>query len=402
MGCNFSSQGKVADITNAPDKPLPAPDANGRDAKTEQVAAAVEEMADRKEPTPVPPPSVSPQVMLQVPEIRASRSITPASQKSDDNSYSYIRLLLLGSAESGKTTVLEQVRLLYKQHFKESEYFHRRAFIYHNVFKCIKALCRAMKISDIQFSDPINAGRAQSIIADEENHYGLFSKELAEKIKAIWNDKSMQKLYALRSQFNLNDSASYFLNNLDKINTVDYKPSDRDLIMAYVPTCGVQNVVFTANNQSFQLFDIGGQKIDRRKWATQYEGIDAIFFCLAISEYDQVMSEDMVSNRLDDALGLLQKISEEPMFATTPIYLFLNEVDVFCEKLDVIPLSKYKPDFKGGDQDDAIDFMENLAITALGKRDKSLYRIYRCIAIDTQMMAELLSTVFKDIMKRKR
>lgn len=33
---------------------------------------------------------------------------------------------------------------------------------------------------------------------------------------------------------------------------VDYKPSERDLIMAYVPTCGVQNVIFTACNQSFQ------------------------------------------------------------------------------------------------------------------------------------------------------
>ncbi|EFP05535.1 hypothetical protein GCK72_018396 [Caenorhabditis remanei] len=403
MGCNFSSQSKVSDIGNASDKTPPAPDANGNDTKVEPVAqGAGDEAVDRKEATPVPPPSISPQVTLQVPEIRASRSVTPASQKSDDQPYSHIRLLLLGSAESGKTTVLEQVRLLYKQHFTESEYFHRRAFIYHNIFKCIKALCRAMKISDIQFSDPINMGRAQSIIADEENHYGLFSRELADKIKCIWQDKSMQKLYARRSQFNLNDSASYFLNNLDKINTTDYKPSDRDLIMAYVPTCGVQNVIFTASNQSFQLFDIGGQKIDRRKWALQYEGIDAIFFCLAISEYDQVMSEDMVTNRLDDALSLLKTISEEPMFATTPIYLFLNEIDVFCEKLDVIPLSKYKPDFKGGDQDDALDFMESLACEALGKRDRSLYRVYRCIAIDTQLMAELLSTVFKDIMKRKR
>lgn len=47
--------------------------------------------------------------------------------------------------------------------------------------------------------------------------------------------------------------------------------------------------------KSYRLFDIGGQKIDRRKWALQYEGIDAIFFCIAISEYDQVMSEDMVT-----------------------------------------------------------------------------------------------------------
>ncbi|CCA65551.1 Guanine nucleotide-binding protein alpha-13 subunit [Caenorhabditis elegans] len=402
MGCNFSSQSKVSDVPAACDKPIPEPDVIGKEENIEPIEHSAEkEVVEKKESTPVPPPSISPQVALQVPEIRASRSITPASQKSEDP-YSHIRLLLLGSAESGKTTVLEQVRLLYKQHFTESEYFHRRAFIYHNIFKSIKALCRAMRMSDIQFADPINMGRAQSIIADEHGHYGLFSKDLAEKIKHIWNDKSMQKLYARRSQFNLNDSASYFLNNIDKINMVDYKPSERDLIMAYVPTCGVQNVIFTACNQSFQLFDIGGQKIDRRKWALQYEGIDAIFFCIAISEYDQVMSEDMVTNRLDDALNLLQSISEDPAFATTPIYLFLNEIDVFCEKLSVIPLSKYKPDFKGGDQDDAIDFMENLACEALGKRDRSLYRVYRCIAIDTQMMAELLSTVFKDIAKRKK
>ncbi|UMM34381.1 hypothetical protein L5515_007484 [Caenorhabditis briggsae] len=406
MGCNSSSLNKVGDAGNADNKTPPEAQANGNGTKLEPVIEqqepAAEEVVERKDLTPVPPPSISPQIMLQVPEVRASRSNTPASQKSNDQSYSHIRLLLLGSAESGKTTVLEQVRLLYKQHFTESEYFHRRAFIYHNIFKCIKSLCRAMKMSDIGFADPINMGRSQSIIADEENHYGIFSKELAEKIKCIWADKSMQSLYARRSQFNLNDSAAYFLNNLDKINTLDYKPSDRDLIMAYVPTCGVQNVIFTASNQSFQLFDIGGQKIDRRKWATQYEGIDAIFFCLAISEYDQKMNEDMVTNRLDDALKLLETISEEPMFATTPIYLFLNEIDVFCEKLDVIPLSNYRKDFPGGDQDDALDFMENLAVAALGKRDKSLYRVYRCIAIDTQMMAELLSTVFKDIMKRKR
>uniref|UniRef100_A0A8R1HQ48 Uncharacterized protein n=1 Tax=Caenorhabditis japonica TaxID=281687 RepID=A0A8R1HQ48_CAEJA len=248
----------------------------------------------------------------------------------------------------------------------------------------------------------MSLGRAQSIIADEDNHYGLFSPDLAEKIKSIWQDEGMKQLYAIRSTFNLNDSVSYFLNNLDKINTPDYKPTERDLIMSYVPTCGVQNVVFTTSNQSFQLFDIGGQKIDRRKWATQYEGIDAIFFCLAVSEYDQVMNEDMRTNRLDDALQLLEQISEEPMFATTPIYLFLNEVDVFYEKLNIIPLNKFKPEYTGEDPEDALDFIESLAYGALAKRDKSLYRVYRCIAIDTPMMAEILATIFKDIMKRKK
>ncbi|CAI2355386.1 unnamed protein product [Caenorhabditis sp. 36 PRJEB53466] len=381
--------------------PLPATNQNGTTPKPETPSPVALEQ-EKKESTPVPPPSITPQVTLQVPEIRASRSVTPASNYSEEPSYTHIRLILLGAAESGKTTVLEQVRLLYNQKFKESEYYHRRAFIYHNVFKSIRALCRAQKLSDIKFTDPINMGRAQSIIADEDSHYGMFPPDLVEKIKCIWQDKSMQKLYARRSQFNLNDSASYFLNQIDTITRPDYMPSERDLIMAYVPTCGVQNVIFTASNQSFQLFDIGGQKIDRRKWATQYDGIDAIFFCLAISEYDQVMNEDMVTNRLDDALALLQKISDEQMFATTPIYLFLNEIDVFCEKLQEIPLEKYRSDYQGGDADDALDFMENLACGALGRRDKSLYRVYRCMAIDTRLMADILATVFKDIMKRKK
>lgn len=29
--------------------------------------------------------------------------------------------------------------------------------------------------------------------------------------------------------------------------------------------------------------------MDRKKWATIYDGLDAIFFCIAISEYDQLV-----------------------------------------------------------------------------------------------------------------
>ncbi|KAK6022375.1 g-protein alpha subunit, partial [Ostertagia ostertagi] len=95
-----------------------------------------------------------------------------------------------------------------------------------------------------------------------------------------------------RSEINLNDSSKYFLENLASINTLDFTPTPRDLIMSYVPTVGVQNVIFSVDNHVFQLFDIGGQRIDRRKWATMYDGISAIFFCIAISEYDQMMDED--------------------------------------------------------------------------------------------------------------
>uniref|UniRef100_A0A8R1E7E6 Tc1-like transposase DDE domain-containing protein n=1 Tax=Caenorhabditis japonica TaxID=281687 RepID=A0A8R1E7E6_CAEJA len=87
MGCNTSTQSKVSDVgaaTAAIAKPrTPSPPAAENGVTTE--------VPEKQESVPV---SVAP-VTLQVPEIRASRSASPASTKSEP-SYSHIRLLLLG------------------------------------------------------------------------------------------------------------------------------------------------------------------------------------------------------------------------------------------------------------------------------------------------------------------
>uniref|UniRef100_A0A0K0D9M8 G-protein alpha subunit n=1 Tax=Angiostrongylus cantonensis TaxID=6313 RepID=A0A0K0D9M8_ANGCA len=197
------------------------------------------------------------------------------------------------------------------------------------------------------YSNPENARCAGKIMAEDETQFACFTAEISDAIQKVWKDPAVQKLYERRSEINLNDSSKYFLENLSNINRLDFTPTPRDLIMSYVPTVGVQNVIFSAGNRVFQLFDIGGQRIDRRKWATMYDGIDAIFFCIAISEYDQVMVEDPGTNRLQDSLSLLEKISNEPKFKNTPLLLFLNEIDVFREKLPLFPLESHLPGYKG-------------------------------------------------------
>jgi subtilase family serine protease len=42
------------------------------------------------------------------------------------------------------------------------------------------------------------------------------------------------------------------MDSLDRIRDVNYVPTPQDMIMAYVPTIGIQNVIFTTNNQTFQ------------------------------------------------------------------------------------------------------------------------------------------------------
>ncbi|PAV61848.1 hypothetical protein WR25_22779 [Diploscapter pachys] len=301
----------------------------------------------------------------------------------------------MGAAESGKTTLLEQIRLLYNQNWTEAEMFHSKAFIYNNILQNIRILIEGVKKSGEKLTNPENEPRAESLLNNDESRYARFPESMANDIKSIWNDPSIQEIYAKRSTMNLNDSAKYFLDNLDNINKEDYVPSPKDLIMSYVPTVGVQNVIFTCNNRAFQLFDIGGQKIDRRKWATMYDGIDAIFFCLAISEYNQTMYEDPNMNRLIDSLSLLQKISDEPKFKETPIFLFLNEVDVFKEKLNIFPLENYCLNYSGKSEEDALNYMESLAKQATIGRSMGLIYIYRMffkIALALLLTSSVFST----------
>ena len=44
--------------------------------------------------------------------------------------------------------------------------------------------------------------------------------------------------------------------------------------------------------RSCRLFDVGGQRSERKKWIHCFEDVTAIIFCVAMSEYDQVLHED--------------------------------------------------------------------------------------------------------------
>ena len=48
-----------------------------------------------------------------------------------------------------------------------------------------------------------------------------------------------------------------------------------------------------------RLFDVGGQRSERKKWIHCFEDVTAIIFCVAISEYDQVLHEDESTVRQD-------------------------------------------------------------------------------------------------------
>lgn len=83
-----------------------------------------------------------------------------------------------------------------------------------------------------------------------------------------------------------------FLDDLDRLGKKDYMPSEQDILRTRVKTTGIVEVHFSFKNLNFKLFDVGGQRSERKKWIHCFEDVTAIIFCVAMSEYDQVLHED--------------------------------------------------------------------------------------------------------------
>ena len=95
----------------------------------------------------------------------------------------------------------------------------------------------------------------------------------------------------------------------------------------------------------FRIFDVGGQRNERRKWIHAFDNVNAVVFVAAMSEYDQVLFEDETQNRMEEALQLFDQIINSKWFKTTSMILILNKKDLFEMKLAKKPLSKYFPEY---------------------------------------------------------
>ena len=46
------------------------------------------------------------------------------------------------------------------------------------------------------------------------------------------------------------------------------------------------------------MFDVGGQRNERKKWIHCFQGVTAVIFCVSLAEYDQTLYEDETTNRM--------------------------------------------------------------------------------------------------------
>ena len=87
------------------------------------------------------------------------------------------------------------------------------------------------------------------------------------------------------------NSFSYF-DNITRIAAPDYMPNDQDVLRSRVKTTGITETTFIIGDLTYRMFDVGGQRSERKKWIHCFENVHCLLFLVAISGYDQCLVED--------------------------------------------------------------------------------------------------------------
>lgn len=83
-----------------------------------------------------------------------------------------------------------------------------------------------------------------------------------------------------------------FVEAIDRIWADGYVPDDQDLLRSRLRTTGITETIFDLGQLTYRMFDVGGQRSERKKWIHCFENVNCLMFLVAISGYDQCLVED--------------------------------------------------------------------------------------------------------------
>ncbi|CAL4165641.1 unnamed protein product [Meganyctiphanes norvegica] len=290
-----------------------------------------------------------------------------------------VYVLLLGAAESGKSTIMRQMKIIQNNGLSTATLRSYTKHVLDNVLTCAQRIIQAVQEAAVPWGTPEASHAAHVLGPLNASEWGiilgldqgdptiqappLLPPDHAHLVQVLWADSASQECWRRANEFNLPDSTAYYLGNLERLAQAQYTPTMDDVLRLRIPTRAATVYDLRENDWTIRITDVGGQRGERRRWLRLFDNINAIIFLAALSEYDQSWSEEEEDglNRLQLSINLFREVVQYPGFQPpeTMMILFLNKVDVFGHKIQSSDLHHTFPDYEGipGDSRAALDYI---------------------------------------------
>lgn len=346
-----------------------------------------------------------------------SKEIEKRMKEEKERQRKTIRILLLGPGDSGKTTILKQMKKIHNT-YDENDARIMKQYIQDAVVGYMKMLCYQSRVLHDKYEEKTLVSPQLEDIRSEflalQSPYEL-TQDIASKIKVLWTDAGIQETLAKRHYFQIHDNVDYFFNKIEVIASPKYEPNFDDYLRIRTRSTGFAQTRLTADidrfgKHIFEFTDVGGQRSERKKWMKFiYEDINAVLYIIAISDYDLKLFEDNKTNRLVEAINLFKTIMIKGKFFTNKsVLLFFNKYDLFKAKIKNTPITVAFDDFptnemNPNDEDDVVRFVAGKFLQVFEDQNVNLagpLHILRTTALDTDNIDKVFRDITLDLVKQ--
>jgi len=336
-------------------------------------------------------------------ELKKNETVVKQLEKARDDDSKIHKILMLGAGESGKTTLFRQMIQIYGKGFTEKEKGDFVPNIRANALRYIQVLAKD-QLESLSNQNKANANVLLELKEDDvaKSSEDALDDTLIQAVDALWKDSHIQDAWkSKQTELQLPVSAGNFIQDFAKISARGYLPTFHEILQTRIKTTGIIETRFEVDKEEFRMFDVGGQKNERRKWMHCFDNVSLIIFVVALDQYDQVMYEDNTKNRMVDALELFRSVATNKFFIEKDIVLFLNRKDLFHEKIKHKPLTlcpEFK-DYKGTSYDDACQYIEKKFLEGNENKDRVIKTHVTC-ATDTENVKTIFNAVKAGIINK--
>ena len=317
-------------------------------------------------------------------------------------------ILLLGDNGSGKTTLIKQLKNVFGKGFSEDIRKRHIDVVHRNVLLAIKALLTSMAGLSIQYTNPANeeTWRYFADFAIDADNMEINMSDYS-MVLQLWQDSGV---YSRRNEFQLPESAAYFLDRLDQIHSNDYIPTTEDILRTYEPTSGAEEYSLVVGSIAYRIVDVGRKCLHmQRKWIHFFNGcaVSAVLFMVDISKYDQMLystqADNGMVNSLENSIALFQKLSryQYENFKNSVFILIFNKVDIFNGKIRHSHLVDHFPAYSGPRQnaEKAKDFICDMFIDSIPENEHNHITIHFISATESRSAREVCRAVKHGVAK---
>jgi guanine nucleotide-binding protein subunit alpha len=116
-------------------------------------------------------------------------------------------LIQTGAGESGKSTLLKQMKLIHEGGYSREERKSFKPVIFNNTIQSMRAILEAMTSLNIAFDDQRALNHAQVIANYERTNNDDLLPSVGRAISVLWRDPGVQQCFQRSREYQLNDSA---------------------------------------------------------------------------------------------------------------------------------------------------------------------------------------------------